>query len=133
MPGTAPPPPPPPPPPLPMRGRGAPPSPPHLPPKHGRGGTDRAPAPPSPPPPSGGRRAAVYPKVVRRYYGLALPGSGFSYALKFGSALWNDEQRRKKGLIEPGPLASEIERLLLPKVQKPVGAAVGFKLDSLAK
>lgn len=90
--GTAP----PPPPALPMRGRGASPSPPHLPPKHGSDGTDRVPGPPPPPPP-GGRRAAVYPKGVRRYRGLALPGSGFSYALKLGSALWNEEQRRKKG------------------------------------
>ncbi|KAL0700602.1 hypothetical protein Bca4012_056724 [Brassica carinata] len=116
MSGTAP----PPPPPLPMRGRGAPPSPPNLPPKHGSGGSDRVSGPPPRPPPSCGRRAAVYPRGVGRYHGLALPGSGFSYALKLGRALWNDKQRRKKGLIEPGPLASEIETLLLPKVQKPV-------------
>nr|VDD63039.1 unnamed protein product [Brassica oleracea] len=139
--GTSPPPPPPlPPPPLPMRGRGVSLSPPHLPPKHGSGGTDPPPPPPlygrAPPPPlylnskravptvlppgDGAPPYTVYPKGVGRCHGLALPRSRVSYVMKLASALWNDEQRRKKGQFEPGPLASEIETLLLPKVKKPV-------------
>lgn len=106
--GTSPPPPPPlPPPPLPMRGRGVSLSPPHLPPKHGSGGTDPPPHPPlygrAPPPPLylNSKRAVptVLPPGVGRCHGLALPRSRVSYVMKLASALWNDEQRRKKGQL----------------------------------